>query len=219
MGRPFFSVVIPTYNRARLLPRALDSLINQTERDWEAIVVDDGSTDSTPTVAGSYRRKDIRIRYYRRRHRGAALTKNEGVKRARGCYATFLDSDDEYLPSHLATRRRLLFRRPPVDWLYGGLKIIGYPYVIDARHPNRLIHVKKCVVGGTIFIQPRTFLKLGGYQAKQISEEYALFQTARRHGLKMLKTSFKTYLYHRERPDSLTRAARLTAGRRNRKDT
>ncbi len=79
LDSPFFSVIVTTYNRAALLKRALNSLITQTERDWEAIIVDDGSTDDTETQMNDYK-NDGRIKYFKHEHKGATIAKNEAIK-------------------------------------------------------------------------------------------------------------------------------------------
>lgn len=96
---PMFSVVIPTYNRAPLLRRACDSVLAQSWRDFELIVVDDGSTDDTRSVMDAL--ADERTRYVQCEHRGVSATRNEGARLAQGRYLIFLDSDDLALPSWL----------------------------------------------------------------------------------------------------------------------
>jgi glycosyltransferase involved in cell wall biosynthesis len=89
-----------TYNRARLLPRAITSVLNQTYENFELIIVDDGSTDNTEAVCKSF--KDSRIRYYKQeKNRGVLACRNKGFDLARGDYTAILDDDDELLPEAL----------------------------------------------------------------------------------------------------------------------
>jgi len=98
---PTVSVIIPTYNRAGTLPRAIRSVFAQTFRDWEIIVVDDGSNDETPQLVKDL--SDTRIKYLRHEcNRGPSGSRNTGIEAARGTYIAFLDSDDEWLPEKLA---------------------------------------------------------------------------------------------------------------------
>jgi len=108
---PAISVVIPTYNRARLLPRALASALAQVRSGDEVIVVDDGSTDGTPAVLAAY---SDRVRSVRTVNRGAGAARNEGVRHARNPLVAFLDSDDEWMPDKLALQRAFMARRPDV---------------------------------------------------------------------------------------------------------
>jgi len=94
------SVIIPTYNRASLLARALNSVLNQTYRSIEVIVVDDGSQDGTEESVK--RINDKRIRYIKHeKNRGVSAARNTGIDKAKSNYIAFLDSDDEWLPDKL----------------------------------------------------------------------------------------------------------------------
>jgi glycosyltransferase involved in cell wall biosynthesis len=101
------SVVIPTYNRAHLVGRALESLFAQTYPRWEAIVVDDGSRDDTVKVAEEIAARDQRVRVLRHeRNSGAQAARSTGIRSSRGEWITFLDVDDWYLPQSLELRMR-----------------------------------------------------------------------------------------------------------------
>ena len=103
---PFFSVVVPVYNRAQVLARTLRSILAQSEQDFEIIVVDDGSTDDPQRVMNAI--ADPRIRLVRRENGGGGAARNTGIDLARGRFIAPLDSDDEFLPHHLETMRGLL---------------------------------------------------------------------------------------------------------------
>lgn len=99
---PAVSVVIPTYNRADLLGRALDSVLGQTFADYEVLVIDDGSTDGTAAAAARYAERDRRVQYLRQpENRGVSAARNRGLCEARGEFVAFLDSDDEWMPDKL----------------------------------------------------------------------------------------------------------------------
>jgi glycosyltransferase involved in cell wall biosynthesis len=101
------SVVIPTYNRASLLGRAIKSVLEQTYQDFEIIVVDDASTDNTEEVVRNLR--DRRIRYLRHeKNRGGSAARNTGIRAAWGQYIAFQDSDDEWLPEKLKKQMEVL---------------------------------------------------------------------------------------------------------------
>ena len=98
-----FSIVLPTHNRASLLKRAIESVRAQSCDAWELVVVDDGSTDGTAEVVREF--ADSRITYLWQSNQERSAARNTGVRRARGEYVCFLDSDDYYLPAHLAALR------------------------------------------------------------------------------------------------------------------
>jgi len=119
MTSPSVSVIIPTYNRAHMLPRALDSVVGQTFSDWEIVLVDDGSTDSTPALAADYaHRLGDRFRYLIRPHVGCCAARNAGIDVARGRFVAFLDSDDEFRPEKLARQMELFGLRPELGLVY-----------------------------------------------------------------------------------------------------
>lgn len=111
-----FSVIIPTYNRSSLLREALDSVFAQTLRDYEVIVVDDGSTDDTEAVVRSY---PGRIQFQQQQNLGPGAARNAGVKSAGGEYITFLDSDDLWFPWTLATYKAALGELPQASFVCG----------------------------------------------------------------------------------------------------
>jgi glycosyltransferase involved in cell wall biosynthesis len=105
---PLVSVVIPAYNRRDCIERAVASIQRQTHENWEALVVDDGSTDGTRGLVETLARRDSRIRLIRHeRNRGAQAARNSGIDTARGEWIAFLDSDDTWLPQSLEVRLRL----------------------------------------------------------------------------------------------------------------
>lgn len=106
MQTPEISVIIPTYNREQTLKRAIKSILNQTFRSFELIVVDDGSTDGTKALIDSF--SDTRIVYRYQHNKGACAARNLGISIARGKYVSFQDSDDEWLPRKLELQLRTL---------------------------------------------------------------------------------------------------------------
>ncbi|HEB95945.1 MAG TPA: glycosyltransferase [Sedimenticola thiotaurini] len=113
---PTVSVVIPTCDRAEVLPRALDSVLAQTRPPLEIVVVDDGSSDGTPTLL---RRAYPGVRLLRQRNRGVSSARNRGIRAARGDWIALLDSDDEWLPHKLERQLALLAQRPGIRLCHG----------------------------------------------------------------------------------------------------
>ncbi|MBW1709221.1 MAG: glycosyltransferase [Deltaproteobacteria bacterium] len=107
---PAASVIIPAFNRAGLLPRAVDSVLDQTFEDFELIVVDDGSTDQTLEVLAAYQDRLVLLT---QPHKGVSAARNHGLSASRGGLVAFLDSDDYWLPEKLAVQVDF-FRRNPL---------------------------------------------------------------------------------------------------------
>ena len=139
---PFFSIIIPTYNRAQCLGVCIQSVFQQSYRDWELIVIDDGSTDDTKARVGEYR--DKRLRYYYQKNQERCVARNNGIVRAKGRYICFLDSDDYLLEHHLqvfyrtiekAQEKTAIFR---TGFFYKkGKKLLASPFYNKKkyRHP------------------------------------------------------------------------------------
>lgn len=201
---PYFSVIICTFNRAHLLPRALDSVLAQRESSWEVVIVDDGSSDNTFEVVRPYLQRAPNIRYMAHRNRGLAISRNVGIAAAIGDYVTFLDSDDWYAPDHLASRRQLLVQNPGVELLHGGCQIIGNPFVPDKYNPENMLDLHDLVVGGT-FVFPREYaVKVGGFSAwSPYAIDSDLFEELEKMGTKIVRTDHRTYMYDRTTPDSI----------------
>jgi glycosyltransferase involved in cell wall biosynthesis len=117
------SVIIRTYNRAYIVAEAIESALNQTYGDFEVLVVDDGSTDSTPEVVQRF--QDPRIRYIRHeKNRGVGAACNTGVAEAHGELIAFLDSDDLWKPEKLERQVGCMVRHPEVDAVFSDIEII-----------------------------------------------------------------------------------------------
>ena len=95
------SVIVPVYNTAQYLPGCLDSILVQTFKDFELLLVDDGSTDESPAICDAYAAKDKRIRVFHRQNSGVSAARNLGVEQATGKWICYVDSDDEVKPDYL----------------------------------------------------------------------------------------------------------------------
>jgi glycosyltransferase involved in cell wall biosynthesis len=125
---PEFSVIVPVYNRANVLGRTLQSVLDQTFQDFEIVVVDDGSSDDPAAVVEKF--ADPRIRFLRQENRGGGAARNAGIDAARGRLVAFLDSDDEFLPHHLENMHRLLATEEDT---------VGYARIVVDRGEGRTL--------------------------------------------------------------------------------
>ncbi|MES2971089.1 MAG: glycosyltransferase family 2 protein [Patescibacteria group bacterium] len=107
---PLISVILPTYNRAHTISKAVQSVLEQTYQKWELIIVDDGSTDNTKEIVGSI--NDSRIHYYYKANGGPSKARNYGISKSKGKWIIYLDSDDLLLPKCAETMIEHLTRNP-----------------------------------------------------------------------------------------------------------
>ncbi len=138
MSEPRVSVVLTTFERERYLGAAIRSALDQTSRDLELIVVDDGSTDGTPDLVLGV--GDPRVRYIRQEHRGMCSALNTGVRAARAGYIAHLDSDDVWLEEMLEVETQVLDARPDVGAVYArsqGMDEGGNPLPEFRGYPER----------------------------------------------------------------------------------
>jgi glycosyltransferase involved in cell wall biosynthesis len=119
---PAVSVVIAAYNRAEFLPATVDSILSQRFRDFEVIVVDDGSTDETKAVLAPYAE---RVRYLYQNNRGPSAARNLGVRNARADWIAFQDSDDLSLPGHLETLHEYVKNHPQCAMVFANGGYVG----------------------------------------------------------------------------------------------
>ena len=141
MSNAIVSVIIPTYNRASLLPRAIESVLAQTFGDWEIVLVDDGSTDGTAELAARYAATlGDRFVHIRQANRGSSAARNTGIDACGGRFVAFLDSDDEFLPNKLERQLALFALRPELGFVYSDFAYVGpdgvrHDSVFDAKCP------------------------------------------------------------------------------------
>lgn len=152
------SVVIPTYNRARYLAEAVESVLAQSYPHVEVIIIDDGSTDDTSAVAARYASK-VRYVWQPNSERGAA--RNRGLRLARGEFVAFLDSDDVWMPDKLARDLQLFQRRPEIGLVYSDIRLM------DAQG-RRLQRIRRpgCHGWVTGHLLRENFLSIGAHLAR-----------------------------------------------------
>jgi glycosyltransferase involved in cell wall biosynthesis len=116
---PLVSVIIPTFNRAKLIPESIESVLSQSFTDFEIIVIDDGSTDNTRDVVARFP-----VKYVLQRNQGPASARNTGITMAKGKYVAFLDSDDHMLENSLAKRVDALEKHPEAAFAFGQILLM-----------------------------------------------------------------------------------------------
>jgi glycosyl transferase family 2 len=166
---PTVSVILPTYQRRELVRRAVASVMAQTYRDFELIVVDDGSTDDTGATLAPL---GDRIRYRWQPNRGVAAARNAGLRMARGSIVAFLDSDDLWLPDHLAVVTEMLERQPGtvLASTCPAFKLSGDQTVSDARvldyRQGMLFSAGSIGWPSCIAVRPKALLAIGGFDER-----------------------------------------------------
>jgi len=201
--QPKISVILTVYNRAHFLRRCIDSLLNQSFKDWELIIVDDGSNDNSIEILNEYELNYENIKVFQQENKKLPLSRNKGIELSEGEYITFLDSDDEYVKDHLLKRIEYMEMHPEIDLIHGGVNIIGDEYVRDKNNPHKFIHLSECTIGATFFGKRNVFIDLNGFKNLKYSEDSEFLERAEKK-FKVTKVEFNTYKYYRDSPDSIT---------------
>jgi glycosyltransferase involved in cell wall biosynthesis/predicted SAM-dependent methyltransferase len=180
--RPFFSIILPVYNacrtNSRYLIEALESIRQQTYRDFELIIVNDGSTDDTEAVCQDFisRNPDLNISYHVKENQGQSSARNFGARASRGAYLCFIDQDDIWIENKLKIIRPYL--DSDLDLIYtdgdiidesGSVQVVGIHrnYQYGSPHPKRSINdilfKDIYVMPGLMAIKKETFLRVNGF--------------------------------------------------------
>lgn len=206
------SAIIPTFNRASLLSRAVESVMSQSYADWNLWVVDDGSNDGTAELLNAY--SDSRINTLRIPHKGVSAARNAGVRasRGRGDLLAFLDSDDEWLPAKLERQLEYWSQNPHVSlvysseiWIRGGRRV-NPPKRYGGLSGRILIpSMRACVISpSTAMMKREIFEELGGFdESYPVCEDYDLWlRLCSRHEVGWIPEPLVTR--HGGRPDQLS---------------
>src|SRR5918998_6058271 len=178
------SVVIPCYNQAHFLGEAIESVLAQSYPNFEIIVVDDGSTDDTSEVAGSY----PKVRLVRQENQGLSGARNAGLARSEGEYVVFLDADDRLLPEALETGLEYLDAHPECAFVHGHYRYITVdglplynserpqPVIAEDRHYAELLHNNYIAMLATVMYRRAVFESVGGFDTSlSACEDYELY--------------------------------------------
>jgi glycosyltransferase involved in cell wall biosynthesis len=208
---PSVSVLLPVFDHAPLLPRAIRSVLAQSTPGWELVIADDGSSDGSGQVAAELATLHPAIRVLRLPHRGLAATLNAAARAATAPLLTFLDADDLYEPVHLEENLRHLAVHPEVDLLMSTARVLGDPWVVDLERPGQMVHLDRCAIGGTFFVRRQVFAAVGGMPPIVFGMDYHFARRVQEAGFRIEKRTGRTYVYDRNLGGAMTKAAEATA--------
>jgi glycosyltransferase involved in cell wall biosynthesis len=178
---PRVSVIITTYNRADFVQEAIESVLNQTFRDFELIVVDDGSTDCTAEILHKWGKK---IRSIRQENSGVSRARNTGIRLARGKYIAFLDSDDLWVQKKLEVQAHFLDANPQFSgcytdevWIRRGVRV--NPRNVHAKYSGWIFDrcLPLCIISPSSVMLRRQVLDVAGFfdESLPVCEDYDLW--------------------------------------------
>jgi glycosyltransferase involved in cell wall biosynthesis len=218
VAAPLVSVVLPVFNAAGSVARAVESIRRQTFTDWEMVVVEDGSTDGSPTVLQALARHESRLRVLARPHEGLVAALNTGLAEARGQFLARMDADDESHPERLAEQVAFLQARPETGVVgslveFGGDRARAGGYALHVDWMNRLTTPQEIALNRFIespFAHPSVMFRRelvaahGGCRAGPFPEDYELWLRWLEAGVVMAKVP-RTLLTWNDPPRRLSR--------------
>ncbi|WP_191322079.1 glycosyltransferase family 2 protein [Algoriphagus aquimarinus] len=171
---PKFSIIIPSFNRAASVGRTIESLLDQTDSNWEIILVDDGSTDHTKILIEKYL-SDPRIHYYFKKNEGVSLARNYGSNYSTGDFLIFLDSDDQLEREALENFSKLIFANPNSKIIQAGFTLLDDDLIIKSVViPKSNTYTP--FLSGNFVIRRDFFQSIGGYDSQlNFAENTELF--------------------------------------------
>lgn len=170
-NNPFFSVIIPTYNRSQFISKAIYSILDQEFSDYEIIVVDDGSSDNTEEVITSIRNE--RLRYFKKENGERAAARNYGAKLSSSRYVNFLDSDDFAYPSHLKVAHEFIIKNDNVEIFHLGYDVRDEQGKL-LRSETSIQNINRQIAFGNILSCNGVFIRRDILLENQFNEDRAL---------------------------------------------
>lgn len=173
---PYFSIVIPVYNKEKFVVKTLESVLSQTFTDFEIIIVNDGSTDQSEAKILAF--KDNRIQYYSKKNEGVAVARNFGIEKATADYICFLDADDIWFSGFLETMHRFTTELPEQKVFAAAIeietknKLVKANYSIPKKSDFEIVNFfdasqKECVLWtSSVCIHKSVFEKVGNFDTK-----------------------------------------------------
>jgi glycosyltransferase involved in cell wall biosynthesis len=201
-SRPGISVIIPSYNMGRFLSESVASVLDQHYERLEILIVDDGSTDDTPSRV---ERLPVPVRYIRQENRGPAAARNHGLDAARHELIAFLDADDLWPPGKLDDQLARLLEDPNRDFVIGHLRFFALrPGAAEDSHDYEFHPSQFIFLVGSGLYRRRVFEKIGRFdETMRYSEDTDWFFRCREGGVPYLLMPEVTVLYRRH-PGSMT---------------
>jgi glycosyltransferase involved in cell wall biosynthesis len=212
-GNPLVSVIMPAYNAAEYIAEAIESVLIQNYRNFELIIVDDGSTDNTKEIVASF--KDDKIKYFYKNNGGPSGARNLAIKKAKGQYIMPLDADDMMTPDFITRHLSEFEKHPDVDLVYSDvllidknstpIRIMNKPEYQDRRYLIRdLFRAGHPIVPFRLGIKRSVFEKIGFYdESLLVGEDYDMMRRFVKAGLNPHHLSESLHL-RRMRTDSLS---------------
>lgn len=207
---PKVSVIIPTYNGAKFLPETIESVLTQTYKDFETIIVDDGSTDNTSEIVSAFP-----VKYYHQENQGVSVARNRGFRLSCGEYIVFLDSDDVFLEWALEKSVQALDKHPEAGFSYGQAYMMdknGSVYrvrkssfldkstVVDSQEQTTELLFLQRITTSTVMVRRHCFDEVGGFheELRNFQDHHLFIRLSKRYHAAYIAEPLIRYRVHPE---------------------
>lgn len=207
MKELIFSIIVPCYNQAQFLDEALTSVYNQTNENWECIIVDDGSKDQTKIVSKRWSDKDSRFTYMYQENAGLSMARNTGINKAKGIYILPLDADDKIADNYLALALNIFKNDDAVKVVYANAEKFG---VVSGKWDLDDFSLKNLSRNNMIFcsafFRKADWIRVGGYDVNMLYgwEDWELWIAMLKNGGKVIKLNNICFYYRIKKKSMLT---------------
>lgn len=216
------SIIIPAYNAETTLARTLDSLLAQTDGRWEAVVVNDGSTDATLEIAIDYAKRDKRIKVAHQKNEGTASALNTGVNRSSGEFITQLGADDELMPSYVVSTWEFIGSHPDFD-IYATDAFVqipgqslqrfhGSPRFTQITSLSLVDEIKAPQIYGSAAFRRTFFDVIKGFRSHIYNEDYDFWLRIMAAGARHIYQPKPLAIYHASSAQKTNNALRVRRG-------
>ena len=210
------SIIMPAYNSEKYVSEAIESVCNQSYKDWELLIVNDGSTDGTPKIIDNYSKKDSRIKVFHRKNEGVSMARNFALDKVCGEYVTFIDSDDVYHIDRLKRMLQVFEKHADCDIVFSK-----YREFKDKLNKDEIVYSEKIEISsGNVAIKVisdstkhfvwNTMIKSEiarkeKFASIRFAEDYCYIRDCAWNCKKMATLDEELYLYRRDNENSMTR--------------
>lgn len=207
MSKPLISVIIPVFNGEDYLVETLESVLAQTYRPIEILIIDDGSTDQTAKISEEYRVRHPCIKYFFQENQGLAASRNQGISLAKAAFIAFVDADDIWLKDKLSSQIEILDQNPEAEMVSGKVRQFISPEIPECEHGKYHFHKNDVQTNmmGAALLKRVAFEKYGYFNPQfSIGQDMDWVLRTMEQGLKIVPLPKLVY-YRRLHPKNLGR--------------
>ena len=214
-SKKMISIIMPAYNSEKYISEAVESISNQSYKNWELLIVDDGSTDNTPEIIDAYSKTDSRIKVFHKKNDGVSAARNFALNNICGEYVTFIDSDDVYHTERLKIMLQVFEKYPKCDAVFAEHKEFKGGFNIDETIGFKDIEIINSDILKKVISDTRKHFvcnamlkteiaKKEKFATMRFAEDFCYFRDCARHFRQIATLNVTLYFYRRDNESAMT---------------